>query len=290
MFERILIATDLSETSEQVVSSLAPLRAHGAREAIVLYCLNASAPEPLTSDMLKFVQPKLDRQFALAREAGLDAKVEVAIGAPQREVHRVADDRDVSLIVIGSHGHSLAFQSLFGSTACTILHDARRPLLVMRVRHVERDGRKVNEVVPFAPAHHVLYATDFSDNAEHAFGHVRELARTGGKRFTLVHVQDKTRIGKHLADRLEEFNKIDTARLERLRGQLAEDGARDVAVELPYGSPVVEILRVAREREASLLVMGNQGRGFIKEVFLGSVSHNVAHQAPVPLLLIPAPR
>ncbi|MEO0085532.1 MAG: universal stress protein [candidate division WOR-3 bacterium] len=290
MFERILVATDLSDTSELIIKSLGPLRRHGAREAVILYCLNAYAPEPLTADMLKFVQPKLDRQLALASEAGFEAKVEVAIGSPAREVHRVAEARDASLIVIGSHGHSLAYQGAFGSTACTILHHARRPVLIMRIRNAERDGRKVNEVVPFEPAHHVLYATDFSDNAEHAFSSVRELARTGSKRFTLVHVQDKTRIGKHLEERLAEFNKIDTDRLERLKAQLVEDGTQDVSIELPYGSPVTEILRVARERAVSLIVMGNQGRGFISEVFLGSVSHNVAHHAPVPLLLIPALR
>ncbi len=290
MFERILVATDLSDTSEQIISNLGPLRTHGAREAIVLYCLNAYAPEPLTADMLKFVQPKLDRQAALAREVGLEARVEVAVGSPAREVHRVAESHDVSLIVIGSHGHSLAYQSAFGSTACTILHHARRPVLILRIRHAERDGRKVNEVVPLKPAHHVLFATDFSDNAEHAFSHVRELARTGGKRFSLVHVQDKTRIGKYLEEKLAEFNSIDTARLERLKAQLVEDGATDVTLELPYGAPTTEILRLARERDVSLLVMGNQGRGFISEVFLGSVSHNVAHQSPVPLLLIPALR
>jgi nucleotide-binding universal stress UspA family protein len=39
-----------------------------------------------------------------------------------------------------------------------------------------------------------------------------------------------------------------------------------------------------------VIVMGSQGRGFISEVFLGSVSHQVVRQAPVPVLLIPALR
>ncbi len=290
MFERILIATDLSDASAQMIKCLGPLRTHGAREAIILYCLNAYAPEPLTADMLKFVQPKLDHQAALAREAGFEARVEAAIGSPAREIHRFAETRDVSLIVIGSHGHSLAYQGVFGSTACAILHGARRPLLIMRFRQVERDGRGINEVVPFEPTHHLLYATDFSDNAEHAFGYVRELVRSGGKRVTLVHVQDRTRIGKHLEHKLAEFNQIDTARLERLKEQLTEDGAEEVTLELPYGAPAGEIVRLTRERQASIVVMGCQGRGFMAEVFLGSVSHNVAHNAPAPLLLIPAIR
>jgi nucleotide-binding universal stress UspA family protein len=33
--------------------------------------------------------------------------------------------------------------------------------------------------------------------------------------------------------------------------------------------------------------MGTQGKGFIKELFLGSVAHNVARLAPCPVLLVP---
>jgi nucleotide-binding universal stress UspA family protein len=38
------------------------------------------------------------------------------------------------------------------------------------------------------------------------------------------------------------------------------------------------------------VVMGSQGRGFLAEVFLGSVSHQVVRRSPVPVLLVPAGR
>jgi nucleotide-binding universal stress UspA family protein len=63
-----------------------------------------------------------------------------------------------------------------------------------------------------------------------------------------------------------------------------------VAVEIPYGSPIQEIVRRAQEGDHSLIIMGSQGRGLIAEVFLGSVSHNVVRQAPIPVLLVPAVR
>ena len=37
-----------------------------------------------------------------------------------------------------------------------------------------------------------------------------------------------------------------------------------------------------------MVVMGTQGRGFFGELLLGSVSHAVARQATVPVLLVPA--
>jgi len=59
---------------------------------------------------------------------------------------------------------------------------------------------------------------------------------------------------------------------------------------LSYGSPSVEILNTVHERNTQLIVMGSQGRGFVKEFFLGSVSHNIARHSAASVLLIPANR
>lgn len=107
---------------------------------------------------------------------------------------------------------------------------------------------------------------------------------------TLLHVQEKERIDKYLKDRLPEFNEIDRARLERLKKRLINIGTREVNIEIPYGSTTQEILREVNNNPYSLVVMGSQGRGFICEVFLGSVSHNIVRKAPVPVLLVPAIR
>ena len=53
------------------------------------------------------------------------------------------------------------------------------------------------------------------------------------------------------------------------------------------GHPLPAILRVLESQDISLIVMGTQGKGFIKEIFLGSVAHNVSRLATCPVLLIP---
>ena len=93
-----------------------------------------------------------------------------------------------------------------------------------------------------------------------------------------------------MKDRLEEFNRIDTERLERLKAELAQRGVKDVRMELPYGLPKKEIIEHTRKDGVSLVVMGSQGRGYIGELFLGSVSHAVARHSEAPILLIPAIR
>jgi nucleotide-binding universal stress UspA family protein len=53
------------------------------------------------------------------------------------------------------------------------------------------------------------------------------------------------------------------------------------------GHPLPAILRAMESEDISLIVMGTQGKGFIKEIFLGSVAHNVSRLATCPVLLIP---
>jgi nucleotide-binding universal stress UspA family protein len=180
---------------------------------------------------------------------------------------------------------------LIGGTAMGIVHQATVPVLVIRLKIMEED-RVVRCVSACRDLRrHVLFCTDFSDTAERAFQYVVRLVESGARFVTLLHVQDRTRIGPHLEHRLEEFNQTDQQRLERLKARLTETPEVDVRIQVPYGHPVEEVLRVANEEEDdTLIVMGSQGRGFLARVFLGSVSHQVVRSAPVPVLLVPASR
>jgi len=67
-------------------------------------------------------------------------------------------------------------------------------------------------------------------------------------------------------------------------------GAARVDTEVVYGAPTAVILEQVRGQAFSLILMGAQGRGFIAEIFQGSVAHNIARLAPLPVLFIPALR
>ncbi len=116
------------------------------------------------------------------------------------------------------------------------------------------------------------------------------MARETKSDVTLLHVQDESKLGRHLKHRLDEFNEIDTERLERMKCRLEKCGVARVTTDVVYGSPTQIILDRARSNNFSLIVMGCQGRGFIQELFMGSVANNVARLAPVPALFVPAVR
>ena len=134
---------------------------------------------------------------------------------------------------------------------------------------------------------HILFATDFSDVAENAFDSLRHIVEATKPEVTFYHVQDKARIEPHLKDKLEEFNRVDAERLERLEKDLAGAGAGKVHKVIEYGRPAKLLVEKANSGAYSLLVMGNQGRGYLAEAFLGRVAHHVVHHADIPVLLVP---
>jgi nucleotide-binding universal stress UspA family protein len=290
MFHTALFATDLSPASSRVVDCLPGLRTLGTQHVILVHALGIKHLDEMRHLFSPFVEPQLAAQQKLVESHGFNVTRHIAAGLPVFEVHRMANELAASLIVVGSHGWTLARDALLGGTAMSILHHAALPVLVIRLQIVEEDGRSRCESACSDFRRHVLFCTDFSETAERAFKCVEKIVENGAQRVTLLHVQDQSRIEKHLKHRLAEFNEIDRGRLERLQSRLTEKGATQVRIELPYGSPIREILRVAEREDEALIVMGSQGRGFIGEVFLGSVSHQVVRRAPVPVLLIPALR
>ena len=88
--------------------------------------------EPVDVDgrLVEEARESLDK---LAAELGqADAQRWVVLGSTGPEIKRTAEEHDVDLIVVGSHGrHGLAL--LLGSTANAVLHGAPCDVLAVRV-------------------------------------------------------------------------------------------------------------------------------------------------------------
>jgi nucleotide-binding universal stress UspA family protein len=152
----------------------------------------------------------------------------------------------------------------------------------------------------------ILYATDLSENAAHAFRYAIGISRADRARIHLLHVLPEvdaamlnyisTVMGEEkLADfELEHKDEIkDQIRLRLHRfakEELAdhpEDMERIADIEVHHGHPVVQILEVADRIDADLIVLGTHGKGLIKHAFLGSVAEKVLRKAHRPVLVVP---
>ncbi|MFN3595008.1 MAG: universal stress protein [Thiobacillaceae bacterium] len=283
MFERFIVATDLSPASDAMVGCLAGLKALGARHALLLQCLDMrEAASVALSYTTAVLDDYLARQKAVLEKQGFEVETRIVPGFAKREINRIAREEDYGLVVVGSHGHSMLSEALLGGVASEVLHGATRPVLVIRLERDPDSGEVCVLPTGCDLARHILYATDFSANADRAFTVVEALAPVA-RHITLLHVLDARGEPAELAA-------IDRDRLQALKARLAGLGRGDVTVEVRSGKPYQAIVAAAKERGAHLIVLGSQGRGFVPELFLGSVSHQVARHAPAPVLLVPAAR
>jgi nucleotide-binding universal stress UspA family protein len=132
----------------------------------------------------------------------------------------------------------------------------------------------------------VLFATDFSEAAERAFAYLEHIVRECGTDVTLLHVHDQDQYGGLSVRDLRERKELECRRLFGLAERLEKIGGR-VKVDWLTGQPAEEIVARTRDGRFSLVVMGQHGKGFIREALFGSVANEVARRAEAPVLLIP---
>ena len=138
----------------------------------------------------------------------------------------------------------------------------------------------------------VLCPVDFSDNSRGALRYAALIASRLGARLTLLAVNDPllveaTQLGAapdHLVE--DTVGEVDRFCQQTLEGQLAAIG--DVRVEVTAGKPADEILRVARDHKADLIVMGSHGSTGFRKLFFGSTTERVLRDTTVPVLVTPA--
>jgi nucleotide-binding universal stress UspA family protein len=141
----------------------------------------------------------------------------------------------------------------------------------------------------------ILCAVDFTVASAVAMRHALELASHSGGRLTLLHVLDNVPQGMAFsgADALKVVRQVDDvsqlvgARLQREVPTEAWASGR-VEPRVTTGIRHREILDVAEEIDADLIVMGVAPRTVLERALSGSVSRAVARRAHVPLLLVPA--
>ncbi|MFP8888368.1 universal stress protein [Natrialbaceae archaeon A-CW2] len=68
----------------------------------------------------------------LLDEAGVEFRVETAVGSPAREIVEFAAENDVDHIVVGSHGRQGVSRVLLGSVAEKVVRRAPIPVTVVR--------------------------------------------------------------------------------------------------------------------------------------------------------------
>jgi nucleotide-binding universal stress UspA family protein len=147
--------------------------------------------------------------------------------------------------------------------------------------------------------HRILIAVEDSPYSEQALNYGVLLAKNLGSKITLVHVDEIPISSPYSADPLlnespvmipelmhiqEEASKALFKKIEDKYGQIVK-----ISTVTKIGRAQDEILAVADECKADMIILGTHGRTGFDHFISGSVSESVARKAKCPVLIIPRP-
>ncbi|OIQ49185.1 Universal stress protein family protein [Pseudodesulfovibrio hydrargyri] len=227
-----------------------------------------------------WVEEELKSTFEKQIESVEYAKIVTTTGVPSREILRAARAEDADLIVMGaSSGDSSAYRKGYpGSTLQRVAKAARCPVMTVHRETASYWGGFGN----------IVFATDFSKQAENAFKFALNSAKELGCDLTLFHALDIS--GKVLDQNAIEDKLIEArTRIRETYGPLMGD-FKDFDIEVWEGVPYVEVVKIARERSADLIVLAHHSRELDPELAsLGSTLEQVILRAGCPVVSVSKP-
>ncbi|MDI9245240.1 universal stress protein [Marinobacter sp. CHS3-4] len=140
VYQKLLVAIDLTEEAPLVLDkAMAIAKVHAAEVALVHvvepvgYAYGGDIPMDLTELQDQLDKAAREQLQAYGEKHGITSDNQiVVVGRPESEIHRLSEELNTDLIVVGSHGRK-GFQLLLGSTANGVLHGAKCDVLAVRI-------------------------------------------------------------------------------------------------------------------------------------------------------------
>ena len=280
----VLVAADGSKYGRWALDWVAQLPFVERPSVTALHVLDLralQAPYLSQAGTERYIQKEIQRMEARSAKALQEAKQQLASlnltgtvrkeqGAVAPTILKRAPKRD-GLLVVGSQGLDALDRFMLGSVSTKLIQHATCPVLVVK-----------NEAVPLR---RIALAIDGSDASAQALKFVLtklQPDRSTGKggrmpiHVSVIHVMEFSNY-----QLLKEARKL----LKQSVRKLIQAGFTAEAVCQP-GKPAEEIMKVAANQHANLIVMGAQGLGAIARFLIGSVSTRVVQYANCAVLVV----
>jgi nucleotide-binding universal stress UspA family protein len=262
-FKNILVATDFSEASRHAAQCAAAIATSNNAK---LFLLNVVPPQRHLADP---VPPDFDREFTTANH---NLKALVAVESLEALRHEniverglvdevVADvirDKQIDLLVLGTHARTGLRKLVLGSVAEELFRDASCPVLTIGPT-----------AAPVREIRRVLYVTDFGSASVHALPYAIDFADKKSGELILLHLVPPIPI-EYIGpfwypgtDVIECEAADQQNSLKQLRALLPSNKGLNCSVEhvVELHIPPEGIINFAKERNVDLIVMGIRETG-----------------------------
>jgi nucleotide-binding universal stress UspA family protein len=296
-FKRILCPVDTSVCSRAALRHAAALANWHGADLTALWVRPVSAAPPVLWPAYPpwFLLPTAEERAAaeehlrtFVRDTAGAAVTQMVFreGTVVPEILRAAAEIAPDLIVMGTHGLSGFEHLLLGSVAERVNRKATCPVLtVPRTAPLPDSGAALFKTI--------LCAVDFSQHSTRAVEYALSLSQEAGGRLVLAHVlehftDDAPGVRAGL-DVLEFSRTFEIEAQDRLASLVPDPACSWCEVEtvVGHGRAHRELLRIAGECKAGLIMLGVHGTNALDHALFGSTAERVLHRAAIPVLTVP---
>jgi nucleotide-binding universal stress UspA family protein len=154
----------------------------------------------------------------------------------------------------------------------------------------------------------ILYATDLSENSKRAFGYAASVAQSFGARLIVLHVVEPINPNTYMqissmlgeaewvnlqmgrdSQLTEEIMKRLKLFCQDLQTDLSSFPLKEDQILIRKGLPVDEIIGLADDEGADLIVMGTHGYGLVKDALMGGTVRRLVRRSAIPVMVVPDP-
>lgn len=280
LVNRILAPTDLSESSLPALRYARLIADRLGAGLTVLYADPILYPvdfigslEPLavtaTPEHLAALRTEVGRHAASVM-AGQPYEIEIAIGGAVPVILSAASDRDVDLIVMGTHLRRGWRRAILGSVSEGVLHGSRCPVLTVAAHD------PIGMPTPYAISH-ILCPVNFTDVSRRSLYVAARFAEVFDARLTVIHVVEAGEVTNLAAEEERVRRWIDPGLRETC-------SVRELVVR---GGASERVLDCADDLRADLLVVGAQHKLFRDATVIGTTTERLIRFASCPVLAVP---
>jgi len=214
---------------------------------------------------------QLKQQIASLGSTGIEAKYETLLGEPYEELIHSVQQEGYDLVVAGTRGHGAIKSLVLGSTAKRLIRNCPSSVWIVQDKEIK-------------PPAKILAAVDLSEVSRLALDQAIWVAQRAGADLHILHVIESMGLSADLLDRnvagppTKSLRKLIETEVLQQFDQFVSLAARDsvtTTTHYMWGSPTYDVIRMAHELRADLIVVGTVGRRGVEGLLLGNTAESV---------------